>query len=244
MSAVNVLLVFFGGMFAGGINSMAGGGSLLTVPLLSVVGLDGLVANGTNRVAVLVQNASSAYSYAKRGIDVWKKSLPVVIPAVFGGLVGATIISNLDDEAFKRLFGVLMIPLLAMAIWKPKAKTASQPWPAWLTTIVFFLIGLYAGAIQAGVGIILMLILARAGYDLVEANALKTLVILGVTLTAVPVFIAKGQVDWLPAIVLAAGMAIGGYVGAKFAVEGGERVIRPVLVVSVLALAGRMVGLY
>ncbi len=87
-------------------------------------------------------------------------------------------------------------------------------------------------------------ILSRAGYDLVEANALKTLVILGVTLTAVPVFIYKGQVDWLAAVVLAAGMSVGGYVGAKFAVEGGERVIRPVLVVSVLALAGRMVGLY
>ncbi len=244
MSALNVILVFFGGVFAGGINSMAGGGSLLTVPLLSVVGLEGLVANGTNRVAVLVQNASSAYSYAKRGVDVWKRSVPVVVPAVVGGLVGATIISNLDDKVFEKLFGVLMLPLLAIAIWKPKATAAPRPWPTWLSVVVFFLVGVYAGSIQAGVGIILLLILARAGFDLVEANAIKTLVILGVTVTAVPVFIYKGQVDWLPAVVLASGMAIGGYVGAKFAVEGGERVIRPVLVVSVLALAGRMIGLY
>ena len=244
MSALDVILVFFGGVLAGGINSMAGGGSLLTVPLLGLGGLEGLTANGTNRVAVLIQNASSAVSYAKRGVDVWRTSLPVVIPAVIGGVVGATVVSNLDDEMFERIFGFLMIPLLIMVVWKPKAKQSDKPWPTWLTSLVFLAVGIYAGAIQAGVGIILLLILARAGYDLVTANALKTLVILGVTATAVPIFIAKGQVEWWPAIVLSAGMAIGGYAGAKFAVEGGERVIKPVLVVSVLALAGRMIGLY
>ncbi|MEZ5340052.1 MAG: sulfite exporter TauE/SafE family protein [Acidimicrobiales bacterium] len=244
MTVFEATLVFFGGLIAGGINSMAGGGSLLTVPLLDVAGVTGLLANGTNRVAVLFSNGTSAYSYAKRGVDVWRRSIPVVIPSVVGGLVGATLISNLDDAAFKKLFGVLMIPLLAMALWKPRAKTAPEPWPASIVVVVFFLVGIYAGAIQAGVGLFLVLLLARAGYDLVEANALKTIVILGVSATAVPVFVAKGQVSWLPAVVLAAGMGLGGYVGAKFAVEGGERVIRPVLVVSVVALAGRMVGLY
>ena len=137
-----------------------------------------------------------------------------------------------------------MGPLLGLSLWKPKAAKDAKPWPMWLTVLVFFLVGIYAGAIQAGVGLILLLVLSRAGFDLVTGNAIKTYVILGVTVVAATIFILKGQVRWAPAIVLSIGMAAGGYVGSQIAVDGGERVIKPVLIVSVLALAGRMVGLY
>jgi uncharacterized protein len=130
-------------------------------------------------------------------------------------------------------------------LWKkPKIDAPQKPWPLWVVMLVFFAIGLYAGAIQAGVGLILLLVLSRAGFDLVTANATKTVVILGVSLTALVIFISKGQVRWLPALVLSAGSAVGGYVGSQIAVEGGEKVIKPVLVVAVFALAGRMIGLY
>jgi hypothetical protein len=109
---------------------------------------------------------------------------------------------------------------------------------------VFFLAGVYAGAIQAGVGLILLLILNRAGHDLVSGNAIKNYVVIGVSLIAVPIFLANDQVRWLPALVLSAGTMIGGYVGANSAISGGERVIKPVLVVSVVILAGRMLGFY
>ena len=244
MSAWEALLIFGGGIFAGVINSMAGGGSLLTVPLLSLAGVEGLIANGTNRVAVVAQNASSGYGFVRRGVGDKQEILRILLPTMVGGLVGAAVVSQIDDELFEQIFGVLMIPLLGLSLWKPKAEASAEPWPYWLMAVTFFAVGFYGGAIQAGVGIILLLVLSRAGFDLVTGNAMKTFLILGISGVAMIIFIANGQVRWLPAGVLAAGMALGGYVGSQIAVDGGEKVIKPVLVVAVLALAARMIGFY
>jgi uncharacterized protein len=244
MNAFEAILIFGGGFLAGFINSMAGGGSLLTVPLLSLAGVEGLLANGTNRVAVLLQNASSGYGYFRRDVGRWSEVVPVLIPSLAGGLVGALSVSQIDDRVFERIFGFIMLPMLVLSLSKPKIRDVRRAWPRWVTVVVFFGVGLYAGAIQAGVGLILLMVLARSGLDLVTANAIKTYVILGVTVLAVAVFAFESQVVWIPALVLSAGMAGGGYVGSQVAVDGGDRVIKPVLVVSVLALAGRMIGLY
>ena len=223
---------------------MAGGGSLLTVPLLSLAGVGGTAANGTNRIAVLIQNLTGAYGYARRNVGNRARTIEVLVPSVVGGLGGSLTASQIPDELFERIFGLLMIPLLVLAVWKPAADTETEPWPRWLSAIVFVGVGFYAGAVQAGVGLIILLVLARAGFDLVTANAMKTVVILAVTVMAVPVFIYNDQVRWLPALVLSVGMGAGGYLGANIAVDGGERLIRPVLIVVVLALASRMLGLW
>lgn len=223
---------------------MAGGGSLLSVPLLSLAGVPGNLANGSNRVAVLIQNATGAYGFARRNVGNRKKTIQVLIPAVVGGLLGSLVASQIPDELFERLFGFLMLPLLALSIWKPKVDPDQEPWPRWLSAVVFLGVGFYGGAVQAGVGLIILLVLSRAGFDLVTANAMKTVVILAITLMAVPVFIYNDQVRWIPALVLSVGMGAGGYVGANLAVDGGERLIRPVLIVVVLTLATRMLGLW
>ncbi len=244
MSAGAALLIFFGGMFAGTVNAMAGGGSLLTVPLLSLAGVEGLLANGTNRIAVLIQTGSSARSYVQRRVEGWEATRRVLPATLAGGLVGASVVSQIDDDLFEKVFGLLMIPMLLLVLFKPSATTTAEPWPRWLSMMVFFGVGLYAGAIQAGVGLILLLVLARAGHDLVTANLIKSYVVIGVSLIACAIFIVQGQVEWAPAVVLSAGSGIGGYLGAHIAVEGGERVIKPVLAASVIALSGRMIGLY
>lgn len=244
MTAVEMLFLLIGGFVAGVINSMAGGGSLLSVPLLALAGVGGTLANGTNRVAVLIQNVTGAYGYARRNVGNRTKTVQVLIPAVVGGLFGSLVASQIPDELFERLFGLLMLPLLALSIWKPTPDPDQAPWPLWISSVVFVGVGFYAGAVQAGVGLIILLVLSRAGFDLVTANAMKTVVILAITMMAVPVFIYNDQIRWLPALVLSVGMGVGGYVGANVAVDGGERVIRPVLIVVVLALASRMLGLW
>jgi len=250
VSALDAVLLLVGGLVAGVINSMAGGGSLLTVPLLSIVGVEGLDANGTNRVAVLVQTLTSGLGFHQAGVRPYRETARLLPPALVGGLLGALVVSSIDDEFFEQVFGVLMIPLLVLALWKPsKAKMAAAAegpaWPWWLSGLVFFGVGFYAGAIQAGVGILLLLTLSRSGIDLVRGNAIKTIIVVVITaVVALPVFIAKGQVEWVPAVVLSIGTGAGGYLGARVAAHGGERVIKPVLVVSVIGLAGRMIGLY
>ena len=236
-----------GGLAAGVVNAMAGGGSLLTVPLLVMLGLPGTLANGTNRVGVLVSNIASAWQFRSDGVSGFRDALPVLIPVVLGSLIGAYGIAQLSDENFESVFGVMMILVLIATLRKPAATASAAPprrWSRSVTVAVFFAIGLYGGAIQAGVGIVLVLALAHAGYDLVRANSIKVILIGALTLIAVPVFAVQRQIDWSFAAALAAGFAAGGALGARLAVQGGEKLIRPVLVVAVLALAARMLSLY
>jgi len=242
------VLLAVGGVVAGIINTNAGGGSLITVPLLNMAGVPGTVANGTNRVGVLVQNLGATLEFRRLGVSGVRAALPVLVPNVIGALVGAVLISGVTDEAFERAFGLLMIPILFLSL---RQATRSRPddeeralWPWWWSAPLYFAVGVYGGAFQAGVGLLLLLALSRAGYDLVTANSIKVVVILVQTVIALPVFIARDQVAWGPALVLAAGFGVGGLVGARVAVIGGERVIRPILVVAVVVLAGRMLGLY
>ncbi len=245
MELIDAALVVGAGLVAGIVNAMAGGGSLLTVGLLNVfVGLPGLVANGTNRVGVLVQNASSVASYRKEGVRGFRKAVPVLVPVIAGSLLASLLVSSVTDETFERIFGILMVPLLFLSLRSPKNVGSQINWHPVTTAVIFFGIGLYGGAFQAGVGLLIVVALSRSGLDLVNANAVKVVVILVLTTIAVPVFIVRGQVDWGFAVVLAIGFAAGGWIGARVAVRGGEKIIKPVLIGAVVALAGRMIGLY
>ena len=169
---------------------------------------------------------------------------PVLAPVVIGSLIGSFGISQLADETFETIFGLLLVPIIILTIFKPKPAEGVEPWSATVTAVVFFGIGLYGGAFQAGVGLVMLAALTRAGFDLVKANSVKVLVNLVVTGIALPVFILQGNVVWAPALVLAAGFLVGGWFGAKLAVTGGERVVRVFMVGAALFLAGRLLGIW
>jgi uncharacterized protein len=246
MELVHVVVLLGGGLVAGIINAMAGGGSLLTVPLLVFADVPGNTANGSNRVGVLANSFSAASTFRRLGVAGLGGIGRILGPAVVGALVGSIVISQLADDTFEQVFGFVMIPVLILSLRKPDVDAmADRPqWPTWLTTAVFFAIGLYGGAFQAGVGLMLIVALSRAGVDLVIANNIKVIVTFVFTVFALPVFILNGDVDWAPALVLALGLAAGGFIGAHITLAGGEKVIRPVLVVAVIIFAGRLVGLY
>lgn len=244
MTWFEAVLLLVGGTFAGAVNAMAGGGSMLTVPLLVLAGVPGVAANGSNRVGILTSNVSSLQSYRSSGVAVPKGLATIMVPAIVGSLVGAYGISRLTDDAFERVFGLIMIPLILLTIWKPKVRTDVVPWSQRVTIGVFFVIGLYAGAIQAGVGLVLLAALSRAGFDLISANVVKVIFIFFATLIALPVFVIQGEIRWGPAILLAIGLSLGGWVGAKFAVRGGEKWIRIVMIVAAVALALNLLGFW
>ncbi len=251
MTFLEGVLLVLGGAFAGIVNVNAGGGSLLTVPLLQMAGVPGTEANGTNRLGILSGNISAIAQFRALGASGVRRAVPYLVPIMAGAAVGAYAISQVEDETFERIFGVLMIPLLLLSLRKsalmPNTDDAGTPrssWPMPLIAVVFFGIGVYGGAIQAGVGIMLLLALVYSGHDLVTANSMKVVIILVQTLVVIPIFIANDDVRWLPGLVLAIGLAIGGATGARVAVAGGERIIRPILIVAVVGVAGRMLGLY
>jgi uncharacterized membrane protein YfcA len=127
---------------------------------------------------------------------------------------------------------------------KPKVRAEGEQWTQTMTMVVFFGIGLYAGAIQAGVGLVLLAALSRSGFDLITANVAKVIFIFFVTCVNLPVFIIQDDVRWGPAFLLAVGLTIGGWMGAKFAVRGGEKWIRVVMIIAAIALALRLLGFW
>jgi len=237
-------LLLGGGLVAGVVNTLAGGGSLLTVPLLVLLGLPGGVANGTNRVGILLQCLAAAWRFRALGVFRVRDVLPIFAPVACGSVLGAVLIGQVANSTFERIFGALMLLLLLPTLRgiRATAHPVNQPRPV-VTALALLAVGVYAGAFQAGVGLLLLFALLQLGQDAVRANALKVSVIALSALTAVPVFAWNDQIAWKPALVLAAGFTAGGVLGAKLAVTGGERLIRPVLAVAVVALALRMLAL-
>jgi uncharacterized membrane protein YfcA len=121
---------------------------------------------------------------------------------------------------------------------------ARAPLTALPRTLLFFGIGVFGGAFQAGVGILLLYALSAGGEDLVRGNAAKVVLNFCFSLLVLPIFVSAQQVALPEALALGSGFAAGGVAGPRIAVRGGERVIRPVLACAVVALAGRMLGLY
>jgi uncharacterized membrane protein YfcA len=241
----DALLLAGGGLVAGVVNTLAGGGSLLTVPLLVLAGLPGPVANGTNRVGVLIGSAVATWRLTALGISGARDAAPLVVPSAIGAVIGAWGVVQLPAEAFERAFGVLMLALLVPTLRGVRVGAASeQALPPALRSLAFFGIGLYGGAFQAGVGILMLSLLSLAGVDLVRGTHVKNALNTCFTLLALPVFWWAGQIVWAEALVLGAGFAAGGAAGARIALAGGERMIKPVLAVAVIALAGRMLGVY
>jgi len=239
------LLLVIGGLFAGAINTVAGGGSMLTVPLLVLAGVPGNAANGSNRVGILTSNVAAVATFRRLGVDGLRHASRVVVPVVLGGLIGSFAVGRLlDDAAFERVFGLLMIPLVILSVRRPSNASGDRAWSTTKVVIVFLLIGVYGGAFQAGVGLVLLAALTRSGFDLVMSNSVKVIVNTAVTVVALPVFILSGDIAWAPALVLAAGFVVGGWLGAQATFRGGEVLIRRVMVVAALGLAGRLIGIY
>ena len=241
----NVLLlaaVPIAGFVAGFINTLAGTGSLITLPVLILLGLPATVANGTNRVGVLMQNIVAVATFRSRGaLDVagsWK----LVLPAVVGSIVGARLAVDIDQQTMRNVIGVFMLVMLAILMLKPErwiAEHASPRAPRLSVEVpLFFAIGVYGGFLQAGVGIFLLAALVLgAGFNLVGANAVKNLIVLAVTVVAIPVFVLHDQVQWTIGLLLGAGQAAGAWFAAYVAIKRGAGFVRMFVIVTVLISA-------
>lgn len=245
MQPSDALLLAGGGLVAGVVNTLAGGGSLLTVPLLVMVGLPGPVANGTNRVGVALGSAVATWRLTALGVSGARDAAPLLVPSALGALLGAYGVVQLPAELFNKAFGLLMLVLLVPTLRGARLDPArARALPAPLRFLVFLGIGLYGGAFQAGVGILLLSVLSLAGVELVRSTHIKTALNTCFTLLALPIFWWAGQILWAEAFALGAGFVAGGALGARATVRGGERIIKPMLAIAVVALAGRMLGIY
>lgn len=242
---VQLALLAAVGIVSGFINTLAGGGSFLTIPLLIFMGLPPTVANGTNRLAIFLQCLFAAGRFHRYGVFPARFALIVSIPAVGGGIVGALLATAMADETFRKWLAILMVVMTLISLYRPGGASGAREvsfsparWAAVLGT--FFLAGLYGGFIQAGVGFLLLGCMSLTGYDLVAGNAVKVFVVMLFTLFALAVFIAAGKVQVLPGLALGAGSVIGALVGAKTTVTKGNRFIQVFVTVTILFFAAAL----
>jgi uncharacterized membrane protein YfcA len=239
-----ILLVLGTGVIAGFFNTLAGGGSLLTMPVLIFMGLPPAVANGTNRVAIFIQNIFGIAGFRSKGISSFRISTILGISALFGAIIGANIAIDIDGALFNKLLAVIMVLVVVytvLGMGKKKTDKAEEK-TGWKRTAVgvvsFFFIGIYGGFIQAGVGfIIIPTLMTIFGFSLVKTNSVKVFVILLYTAAALLVFIVNDQINWLLGLVLAAGNAAGAWFASRWSVDKGEAFLKPILIVAVTALA-------
>ena len=242
-------LILITGIAAGFLNVMAGGGSLLTLPMLIFLGLPAAKANGTNRIAIVIQCASGVAGFHRKGFSDFRFSALLVLPAIAGALIGANIAIDMPEVMFKRMLAAIMVGVLGLTLFSSARKSQGEsvtPCVSWKRKIaamfVYFFIGIYGGFIQAGVGFIIIAALTSINsYDLVRANAIKLFVSFFYNLVALGVFIQSGNVDPFLGLTLALGNATGAWFGSHWAVDRGEKWIKVVLVVTSLAFAIRLV---
>ncbi len=245
-------LAIFGGALAGFINTLAGSGSAVTIPLLVMMGLSPNVANGTNRVGVIVQSIVATYTFEKKGMIPKEGVGWMILPSVLGAILGSMIAVNLSEAAMNLALGSLMVFLLMLVLLNPKkwladsvADMAKVKSPR--NMLIFFLIGVHGGLLQAGVGVMLLAALVLgAGYSLRNANGVKMLIVLTFSFPAFMIYVWSGDVNWSYGLLVALGQSVGGWLGVIFAADfpNANVWVRRILIVVIVFAIGKFFGFY
>ena len=230
------------GIGSGWLNVMAGGGSLLTVPVMLFLGIPGPVANGTNRISIIAQNIVAVGSFFSKGFSDFRLSASLSVFACIGAFFGANVGVRLEGDAFNRVLAVIMFSILLLMITDraPKPKTSDEQAPAKNLVVGHVLMlgaGFWGGFIQIGVGFLLIPILNRVmGIDLVRTNMHKVFIALSFSFVALAIFASNSEILWQAGLALAIGNALGGYLGVRTAIAKGAEMIRRVFVIVIIAM--------
>ena len=259
MDPLHLAAVAVAGLFAGTVNTIAGGGSLIGIAALIFAGLPANAANATNRIGVFVQSGIATWQFHRQGALRPRQALVLLLPTCLGALAGSLLSVDIDEQLFRRVIGVVMLVMLPVILLRPGRwltraddteddadNSAAKPGPGtWLKLVGFCLLGFYGGFLQAGVGIFLLAgLVLLAGQDLIRANAIKVLLVAVFTLPPLAVYIYNDLIAWAPGVMLALGSAVGGWLGTRMTLSWGPRFVRWVLLTVIAVSATRLLGLW
>jgi len=239
----DLLLLVLVGFIAGAINVIAGGGSLLTLPVLIFLGLPPNVANGTNRIAIIIQNIFAVSGFKSKGVSSFPYSIYLALSATAGAIIGALLAVDIKGEIFNKILAVIMVLIVVYMVFKPKITTEDLIERItgkyfWLGILAFFFVGIYGGFIQAGVGFIILLALSSINrFSLVKSNAIKVFVALVYSFSAVAIFAYNDMINWKYGFILSIGNATGGWFISRWSVKKGDGLVRVFLIIMVTVMA-------
>jgi len=249
MSLTEIIVVTIAGILAGFINKLSGGGSVISLSLLILMGLPANIANGTNRINIFFQTLSSVSSFARQRMFKSMKPVWLGIPATIGSVIGAMLAVDVNQKVIEIAMATAMVIMVFFLFYKPdkwlkeNSHLLEGKIKLW-QLLLFFAVGFYGGFIQVGIGyFLLMSLVLGVGYDLVQANAVKNLIVFFYAFFALSVFIINGQVNYLYGLILSVGSIIGALIASYLAVKKGAGFIRVVIILSVLLTILQISGL-
>ena len=236
-------LLIIVGFFAGIINTLAGGGSLFTLPVLIFLGLPPSVANGTNRIVIVIQSLGGTLGYQSKKINTFPFPIYLGVTASIGSLIGAQIALQLDGAIFNRILAVIMLIVGLLILIRQNSLSSNLPerlTGKYLIYAVlgFFIIGIYGGFINAGIGIVIMIFLNRLNrLSLVKTNATKVLVVMIYSTVALIFFAFNDAVNWKLGLLMALGTLFGAWWASRWSVRKGDRVIRIAMLLTIFIMS-------
>ncbi len=245
LTLISILALLAAGILAGLLNAIAGGGTIVTFPTLIFLGMNGIVANATSTLALILGIFGSLWGYRHHMASTlpWLRSfLP---PSILGGLLGGILLTKTPVRTFDILvpYLILFATLLFMAQsflirrFISGTQEIREPSPHWAAILFQFFISLYGGYFGAGIGILMLATLGMMGlHHIVEMNVLKTFLGGSINLIAALYFISKGLIDWPTALIIAAGAVPGYYLGALFSRYMPAKIVRHAVVLIGLTL--------
>lgn len=243
MQYLDYAILIAAGFGAGFINTLAGGGTLLTLPTLIFIGLPPAVANGTNRVAILIQTFFAVKGFKSKQVSTYPFSLYLGIAAFFGSFIGARIAVDIKGELFNKILAIIMVGVVILIATKPKLdlerlQERLEGKYLWISVVAFFFLGIYGGFINAGIGFLMLLWLPYINrMSLVRSNATKVFVVCIYTIAAVITFAYHDKINWFYGFVLAIGNASGAWIASRWSVKKGDGVIKIFLILMVIVMA-------
>ena len=230
------------GFCAAFLNTVGGGGSLFSVPILTFMGLPITMANATSRVALLFQNFFAVGGFRSKGVELpWPYSLYLGFASLGGGLIGALVASKVPDAIFTKIFVGVMILAVVLIVYDPFKSSGKEKLDfrsQVIGTICFFFIGIYGGFVQAGIGFLVIAVMSLVNHlSLVKSNYVKVFAAIVYTGVSVIVFAWEGKIIWMTGLVLAIGHAFGGWYASRWSVTAGDVWIKRVMIVSIIGMA-------
>jgi uncharacterized protein len=238
-------LIILVGFLAAFLNTVGGGGSLFSVPILTFIGLPITIANATSRVAILFQNIFAVGGFKSKGVELpWPYAIYLGLSSLGGGIVGSLLASRMSDDLFKKIFVVVMIFSVGLVLYDPfksKGEEKLSGRHQWIGAFFFLFIGVYGGFVQAGIGFLVIAVLSLVNnLSLVKSNYVKVFAAIVYTGVSVIVFAWQGKINWSIGLIRAIGHALGGWYASRWSVKAGEVWIKRIMIVSVLGMAFKL----
>lgn len=235
-----VIVLILSGLLVGFINTLAGGGTIISITVFMTLGLPPLVANGTNRIAIFLQTLTAVVNYQRNKILDIRKSLKFALPVALGSIIGSNLAIAINETIFNYFLVGILLFMTALIIFKPKlwltenTEKILRPMN-FLEWILLFIIGIYGGFIHVGIGYFLIAALVlMSGYNLLNANAIKNLIVfLYIPVSLIP-FMLKGEVRYDYGLIHAIGNIIGAFLASQWASKFGSKFIRYILILLLL----------